>query len=102
MPGLIAGCPHSRSEQVPRYLTATPQSLPICRSSVTFQFCTRGELMSGSMVPKAPKGTNGVSRFVTIGWGSPPTCAYGSSMRPGGSVMSDRLPNGGADELMLG
>ena len=38
--------------------------------------------------------------FVTIGCGSPPTWAYGSSMRPGGSVISQRLPNGGAEELI--
>ena len=56
--------------------------------------------MSGFMVPNEPNAGYVTSRLVTIGWGSPPTAAYGSSMRPGGSVMSERLPNGGAEELI--
>src|ERR1041384_5646005 len=36
-----------------------------------------------------------------MGWGSPPRAPQGSSMRPGGSLMSERLPNGGAPALML-
>jgi len=61
----------------------------------------RGELMSGSVAPNAPKGMYCVSRLVRIGCGLPPIAEYGSSKPPGGSVMSDRLPNGGADALML-
>src|SRR5918996_290380 len=79
----------------------TPHSDPSCCSTVTFHDCTRGELMPGSIVPKPPNGTYSVLGPVTIGCGSPPTCPYGSSIRPGGSTILERLPNGGADELML-
>ena len=60
----------------------------------------RGELMLGSVAPNAPNGMYCVSRLVTIGCGSPPM-PYGSSKPPAGSTISDRLPNGGAEALML-
>src|SRR4249919_2410029 len=59
----------------------------------------RGELMSGSVAPNAPNGMYCVSRLVTIGCGLVPP--YGSSKPPAGSTISDRLPNGGAEALML-
>ena len=34
-------------------------------------------------------------RFVSIGWGSPPTCPYGSSKPPGGKSKRILLPKGG-------
>src|SRR5688500_11934965 len=101
MPGFSEIGAHSRSEWLPRYAALTAHREPICCSTVTFHDCTRGELMPGSIVPKLPNGTYGVSGPVTIGCGSPPTERYGSSIRPGGSTSVERLPNGGADEWML-
>jgi hypothetical protein len=40
---------------------------------VTFHDWMRGELMSGSVAPYAPKGMNATVGLVTIGCGSPPT-----------------------------
>src|SRR6266545_812946 len=101
MPGFNATCAHNRSEWLPRYAALTPHCVPSCCSTVTFQVCTRGELISGSIVPKEPNATYGVSGPVTMGWGSPPTPLYGSSSKPVGSWMMERLPNGGAPALML-
>ena len=55
--------------------------------------------MFGSITPNAPNAGNTVFAFVAIGCGLPPTMAYGSSNVV--VVMSDRLPQGGAEALMF-
>src|SRR4029453_19599975 len=79
------------------YVADTPQLAPSCCSTITFHCCTRGELMSGSIEPKAPNGMYCTVGLATMGCGSPPgRCPQGSSMPPGGSLMREGLPNGGA------
>ena len=68
---------------------------------MTFHDCTRGELMSGSIdAERADR------REHRIGAGDDrmriaADVRYGSSKRPAGSLMSERLPNGGAAARLL-
>src|SRR5688572_32576215 len=98
-PGLSATWAHRRSEWLPRYAALTPHCVPSCRSTITFHDWIRGELIPGSIVPNVPNPGYSVVGPVVIGWGSRPQ--YGSSKRQTGSVINERLPNGGALALML-